>query len=194
MPDTGAPWNIPYVEPADLVRDYPAADEAQALAIAAGLDIAGGLIEVKTAVKDNAFSASVTTGASTDITGLSITHEPADSANRLILLAQIGASGVPGTSIAFYDGTSLLGIGQSSGSRTRIASGVRGLDTTGNAHVPQSLMLVHTPGAGSKTYTVRVINADTSTQTLYVNRTVGNLNDARGVSAASTFTLMEVKV
>jgi hypothetical protein len=40
MPDTGAPWNIPYVEPADLVRDYPAADEAQALAIAAGLSSA----------------------------------------------------------------------------------------------------------------------------------------------------------
>ena len=40
MADTGAPWNIPYVEPSDLVRDYPAADEAQANAIAAALSAA----------------------------------------------------------------------------------------------------------------------------------------------------------
>lgn len=41
MADTGAPWNIPYIEPSDIVRDYPAADEAQALAIAAALSGAG---------------------------------------------------------------------------------------------------------------------------------------------------------
>jgi hypothetical protein len=27
MPDTGAPWNIPYVESADLVSDWPAGRE-----------------------------------------------------------------------------------------------------------------------------------------------------------------------
>lgn len=41
MADTGAPWNIPYVEPADLVRNYPAANELMADAIAAGLSAAG---------------------------------------------------------------------------------------------------------------------------------------------------------
>ena len=40
MADTGAPHFIPYVEPTDLVREYPAADEAQALAGAAGLTAA----------------------------------------------------------------------------------------------------------------------------------------------------------
>jgi len=40
MADTGSPWFIPYVEPGDLVRDYPAASEALGTAIAAGLTAA----------------------------------------------------------------------------------------------------------------------------------------------------------
>jgi hypothetical protein len=38
MPDTGAPYFIPYVEPTDLVRDYPDASEDLALAIVAALE------------------------------------------------------------------------------------------------------------------------------------------------------------
>jgi hypothetical protein len=38
MPDTGAPYFIPYVEPTDLVRDYPGASEDLALAIVAALE------------------------------------------------------------------------------------------------------------------------------------------------------------
>jgi hypothetical protein len=45
MPDTGAPWNIPYAEPSDLVRDWPALSEDVAEAVAAALPI----IQVKTA-------------------------------------------------------------------------------------------------------------------------------------------------
>jgi hypothetical protein len=41
MPDTGAPWNIPYVENADLVRDWPADSLLVANAVAAGLSAAG---------------------------------------------------------------------------------------------------------------------------------------------------------
>jgi hypothetical protein len=36
--DTGAPWNIPYAEPTDLVRDWPALSEDVAEAVADGLD------------------------------------------------------------------------------------------------------------------------------------------------------------
>jgi hypothetical protein len=41
MPDTGAPWNLPYPSPTDLVRDAPQAFEDLAVATAAGLDDAG---------------------------------------------------------------------------------------------------------------------------------------------------------
>ena len=50
MPDTGAPWNIPYVENADLVRDWPADSLLVANAVAAGLSaVDAGDVEVITA-------------------------------------------------------------------------------------------------------------------------------------------------
>jgi hypothetical protein len=41
MADTGAPWNIPFAEPSDLVRDWPALSEDVADAVAAGLSSTG---------------------------------------------------------------------------------------------------------------------------------------------------------
>jgi hypothetical protein len=41
MPDTGAPYFIPFAAPADLVRDWPDLSEDVALAIASGLSAAG---------------------------------------------------------------------------------------------------------------------------------------------------------
>jgi hypothetical protein len=38
MPDTGAPYNIPFADPTDLVRDWPALSEDVALAIVAALE------------------------------------------------------------------------------------------------------------------------------------------------------------
>lgn len=40
MPDTGAPWNIPYVASSDLVRDWPTDNQTQAEAVADALDAA----------------------------------------------------------------------------------------------------------------------------------------------------------
>lgn len=42
MPDTGAPWNIPYVVSSDLVKDYPTDSLALANAVATGLGAAAG--------------------------------------------------------------------------------------------------------------------------------------------------------
>jgi hypothetical protein len=51
MADTGAPWFIPYAEPADLVRDWPGLSEDVADAVAAGLTAAGP--EFVTAASDS---------------------------------------------------------------------------------------------------------------------------------------------
>jgi hypothetical protein len=41
MADTGNPWFIPFAEPSDLVRDWPALSSAVGTAVAAGLSAAG---------------------------------------------------------------------------------------------------------------------------------------------------------
>jgi hypothetical protein len=101
MADTGAPWNIPYVEPGDLVRDYPAADEAQALAISAGLDeaiIALGPNVAQT-VKTDTFT---TTSASfVDITGMSVTITPSSATSKVLVVVDLStARGGAGTTVA----------------------------------------------------------------------------------------------
>jgi len=200
MADTGAPWNIPYVEPADLVRDYPAADEAQALAIAAGLSAAGGLVAVKSALFTGTQTASVTAGSNVAVTNLSITHTLADADNKLIISAYLGAAatafqtGQVGLAVA-DDGT-LISIGDTDGSRTRVAAGgrVAGLETTSTVTMP-SVTFVHEPGdTNAHTYTVRAINIRSDTQTLFINRSENDSDTAAVPRSSSSLIIMEVKV
>jgi hypothetical protein len=100
MPDTGAPWNIPYVEPADLVRDYPAADEAQALAVAAGLDSASTLKQVKQVTTTTNFT--TTSTSAVDLTGVTVTVVPSDAANRIVMFFTASQSNANSARDSFY--------------------------------------------------------------------------------------------
>ena len=200
MPDTGAPWNIPYVENADLVRDWPADSLLVANAVASGLTAAGGLVEVKSAIFTGTQTNSTAAGANFAVTDLSITHEVADAANKLIISAFLGAAGNSqnqrgNVGIAINDGTSLIGIGAADGSRTRVgAGGFTSLDAQNRNVTMPSVTFVHTPGAGSKTYTVRAINIATSTGTIYINRSEVDNNGSDSSRAVSSLVIQEVKV
>ena len=84
MPDTGSPWNIPYVEAADLVRDWPADSLLVANAVAAGLSAAGGLVSVASSVRSTAFT--TTSSAFVDVTGFAVTMTPQDATNDIVLM------------------------------------------------------------------------------------------------------------
>jgi hypothetical protein len=204
MPDTGAPWNIPYVAPSDLVRDYPSDSEDLAEAIADGLDAAGGLVAVKHALFTGTQSASTAAGANFAVTDLSITHEVADAANKLLITAFFGAAGntrrVANVGIAVHDGTGLIAIGDAGGSRTRVTAGgnlnagaLAAFGGQSNVST-SSVTFVHTPGTGSKTYTVRAINVDNTTHTVYINRSEGDVDSEYEPRSASGLVIQEVKV
>jgi hypothetical protein len=203
MPDTGAPWNIPFAAPADLVRDWPDLSEDVALAVASGLNAAGGLVAVKHVLKTDTFSASITAGSATDITGLSITHAVADDANRLIFLVSLGNISDSGnflqTGFRVFDGTNPIAIGNADGSRTRVTAGGQNLsdNVTGAGTAVQnlSMSIVHAPGVTSSlTYTVQAVNVSGSTRTCVVNRSSTNADTAANALGVSSFVLMEVKV
>ena len=82
MPDTGAPWNIPYAEPADLVRDWPALSESVGTAVAGGLTKA--LITPSRVITTTDFT--TTSGTMVDLTGVTVTVTPRDATNRFLLL------------------------------------------------------------------------------------------------------------
>ena len=201
MADTGAPWNLPYPLPTDLVRDGADAIKDLAEAAASGLSAAGGLVAVKHVLKTNPFSASVTAGGNVAVDDLTITHEVADPANRLIITAYFGAAAnseqAANTGIAVAEDGTLLAIGDADGSRVRTGAG--GFSTTTGSNptlvvAMPSVTFVHTPGAGEKIYTVRAVNITSGTRTVFINRTEADSNSANNTRAASALVIQEVKV
>ena len=128
MPDTGPPWNIPYVDPADIVRDYPQASEDLADAIAAGLSAAGnpgiGSNVVQT-VKTDVFTTSSTSFV--DLMTLAIT--PTTNTSKILISWSVNlsnTSGTSGTRGVITDGANnILLQGDGVGSRTRVTFGSR---------------------------------------------------------------------
>jgi hypothetical protein len=200
MPDTGAPWNIPYVDPTDLVRDYPQASEDLADAIADGLNAAGGLVAVKSALFTGTQTNSTAAGANFAVTNLSITHTLAAATNKLIISAYFGvaasSSEIGNVGIAVADDGTFIGIGDADGSRTRVGAGGRvsaGLDDA--VVTMPSMTFVYEPGdTASHTFTCRAVNISASTNTLYINRAESDSNAASRSRASSGLVIQEVKV
>jgi hypothetical protein len=200
MADTGLPWELPYPLATDLVRDGADAIKDLAEATATGLDAAGGLVAVKHAIFTGTQTNSTAAGANFAVTDLSITHTLADAANKLIISAYFGVAASSGTAgnagIAVADTGTLIGIGAAEGSRTRVAAGgqVAGTGATSIVTMP-SITFVYEPNdTSAHTYTVRAINITTGTQTVFINRTEDDGNNAARPRAASGFVIQEVKV
>lgn len=200
MPDTGAPWNIPYVEAADLVSDWPTDSLALANAIDAGLDAAGGLVAVKHALFTGTQTNSTAAGGNFAVTSLSITHALSDASNKLIISAYFGVAAsqntVAGVGIGVADDGTLVGVGAAASNRTLVSAGgwVAGSGSNFLVTMP-SVTFVYVPGdTASHTYTVRAMNVEASTNTIYINRSVDDSDSAARPRGASGFVIQEVKV
>ena len=110
MPDTGAPWNIPYVAPSDLVRDYPSDSEDLADAIALGLSEAqnaGIGTNVVQAVKTDVFNSSSTSYVA--VTGMSATITPTSNTSKVLVLVSMNVRGRYNVSFRLLRGASVIG-------------------------------------------------------------------------------------
>jgi hypothetical protein len=195
--DTGPPWNIPYIEPTDLVRSYPAADEAQALAIAAGLSAAGnpGIgTNVVQAVKTDTFE--TTTTSFEAITGLSISITPSSDTSKVLLILNVkGASeqDVSNSTALFrvMRGSTAIGIGDSAGNRTR-STGSLSTRTTGASGIllADTAVLLDSPNTDSSvTYSVEIL---TVAGRAFVNRSQTDSDVAAIGRTVSSITAVEV--
>jgi hypothetical protein len=187
MADTGAPWNIPYVEPADLVRDYPAADEAQALAIAAGLTTRkfGQIVQT---VKTDTFT--TTSTSFVDVTGLTVTITPSSLTSKVLLIVDLSGQGNSGSYLftALSRSTTNIYEGDAAGSRSQVSKALFDTDATTPAYA--AMVFLDSPNvASATTYAVRV---RVSTGTGYVNRTPTDTDNAAFARAASSITAIEV--
>ena len=163
----------------------------------AQLEARGRLVAVKHASLTAAQSASVAPGGNVAVTSLSITHTLADAANKLIIHAHLGMVGTSNTygmvGLAVANDGTLIEVGDAAGVRTQVGSFNRtGSGTTSVVQQP-SLTFVYAPGdTSSHTYTVRAINVDTLTRTLYINQSENAANLAAFARGASAFVIQEV--
>ena len=159
----------------------------------------GMIVAVKDALFTGTQSASVTAGSNVAVTDLSITHEVADASNKLIISAFLGvaanSTGYGNVGLAIHDGTGLIAIGDAADTRTQVSAGgnVAGTLTDQIVTMP-SITFVHTPGAGSKTYTVRAINLRADTRTVYINRSQSDTDNAGRTRGVSSIVIQEVAV
>jgi hypothetical protein len=116
MPDTGAPWNIPYADPTDLVRDWPDLSEDVADAVAAGLSAASspglGTNVVSGARTSNFNTTSTSYVTVTDVTA---TITPTSNTSKVLVIVTSNLFGNLATSGSGYqmivarDGTQISG-------------------------------------------------------------------------------------
>ena len=200
MADTGAPWNIPFAEPADLVRDWPALSEDVADAVAAGLTAAGNAgigSNVVQTVKTDTFSASVGGAAfSSNITGLEATITPSSDTSLVLVLVSVTIAHQQGgyASPRLMRDATPIAIAAAEGSRPRLSAA--NLANTGtNSDNPASVSIVHLDNPGvdtAVTYGVQVYNQESGSQTVFCNRSTRDPNDRLGLRTASSITLIEV--
>jgi len=192
MADTGAPWNIPYAEPADLVRDWPALSEDVADAVAAGLDEAAVIAQVLSVSKTDTFT--TTSTSFTAVTGLSVTITPKTATNKVLVIVQTNVSGSADVFLRLSGGNSGTYVGDAAGSRTRIATGLAQFNGSnlnlGTTNIPASIVFLDAPASGSAvTYGVE---ARVTTGTAVLNRSSSDTDGAAFPRTASSITVIEV--
>jgi len=151
MADTGAPWNIPYAEPSDLVRDWPALSEDVADAVAAGLTAAGNPgIGSNVAYAERLTSFSFSSTSFVDWTNVEVTITPSSNTAKILVILAPGlttnASGEVSEVIIAKGSTQ---IGPTGSSATHGPGNNNGVFST--------LMVLDSPGsATAQTYRGRV--------------------------------------
>ena len=191
MPDTGAPWNIPYVAASDLVRDFPTDDEAQATAIAAGLSAAGNAgigSNVVSTVLATTFS--TTSTSYTDITGMSVTITPTSNTAKILVVVNMSIAFTAGGGRAGYKlirGATDIYLGDVAGVRPQ-ASRVAGVASFQN--MSGDMVFLDSPATtAATTYKLASI---ISGGTITVNATGNNSNATSNYRGASSITVIEV--
>jgi len=196
--DTGAPWNLPFPLPTDLVRDGADAIKDLAEATATGLSaipvLAGIGSNVVQTVKSDVFTS--TSGSFTNVTGLSVTITPSSNTSRILVIGQISAG--RGTQGRLTGGNSSGFIGDSAGSRTRAtftgpATSTVGENPRGNP--TYSLVFLDSPATASAvTYQIQVRfeNTGSGDPGAQINRRTTDTNDALTTRNVSSLVAIEV--
>lgn len=154
----------------------------------------GSVLQVVSTTKtDTQVNSSVASGALVTVSGLTITHALSSASNKVILIGQLsgqiqGVNNIGGVVTA--DGTPITR-GDAAGDRARVA----GINSAAPDNFPSTTTIIaeYSPGTTSSIdYDLKVVNLRAVSATVYVNRSVGDGDEADRPRSVSTLTLMEV--
>lgn len=160
--------------------------------------VGGKVLQVVSTAKSDTYSESVAanTMSSTDITGLSASITPASSSNKILIIASLATGRNSndtnsGVGIAMFRGGTLVGVGDTASSRTRLSSMSHHASDLNITTVP--INFLDSPSTtSSTTYTFRFLNSDGDTSNLYLNRSANDADGSHIGRCISTVTLIEV--
>ena len=197
MADTGAPWNIPFVEPTDIPRGYPQDSEDLALAVAAGLTAAGNAgigSNVVQTVKTDVLSATNTTFE--DIPGMAVTITPSSATSKvLVIVTLMGSSTDTGGGSALYgrlmrDATQ-IGVAASPGSRTPVNNFIT-FEGYGSSFGMLNSTSHFLDSPETTSATVYKVQAKTGAATYFLNRSITDTDLTVFPRGVSSITAIEV--
>ena len=201
MPDTGAPWNIPFLDGTELVRAYPDFSEDLADAVADGLSAAGnagiGSNVVQTA-KTDVFT--TTSTSFTNVTGLSATITPSSATSKVLVIAQLAIAYQSNVQIGHWrisGGNATAYVGDAGGSRVRAVFGGWNESNMRNALGSFSIVYLDSPETTSATtYNVQTMRGSALSATVTLNQSAGDADADNNVRTrgASSITVIEVAV
>ena len=145
-------------------------------------------------VKTDTWSESVAAGATSgDVTGLTATITPVNSANKVLVTVSVTSSCTSNPTFVklYVNGALSPFVGDTASNRNRCTvSGVPGND---DQVVSNCFSFLHSPGSVSaQTYSIRLSHASGITRTIYVNRSVGDADSTAIPRTASSIELAEI--
>ena len=189
MPDTGAPWNIPYVAGTDLVADWPTDSQTLAEAIADGLDDAGLFAQAIQTIKTDTFS--TTSTSFTPVTGLTASITPAAATSKVLIIAQVAlGSNANGTSLRLSGGNATNYVGAAAGSRIQAILGGSSMNIS---EFQDAMSLVYLDAPATTSSTTYEVQLRVNSGTAYVNQSPTDIDNANFARGASSITVLEVK-
>ena len=163
----------------------------------------GKILQVVSTTKTDIFSASVTQGSSTAVTGLSVSITPSSASSKILVTVALSAAcavstAQEGVSAILTRGGSPICIGDAAGNRSRGTSGSgwtgTGLTPTKESVRSIGVLFVDSPATTSATtYAIEIGHTRLGTATVVVNSGAATGLDRSDVwRTTSTITVMEV--
>ena len=150
----------------------------------------GSVLQVVQTVKSDTFATNPSSSF-IDITGLSVSITPSSTSNKILIEISLSGSGVTASNTAHFrllrDSTPIY-LGDTAGNRTRCFAS--GIDSDANSTEHFSGIFLDSPSSTSSiTYKIQTYSNDT----VYVNRSSADSDDANRNRSASTITVTEIK-